>query len=139
MSLASVSQMEKELLVPTYERQPVLLERGQGVYVWDSTGKKYLDFLSGIGVNALGHNHPAIQKVIRRQAGRLIHTSNLFFHEFQAELARRLTEMSGLDRAFFCNSGTEAMEGALKLARVFAQTKAARPANKMDTSRNGAS
>jgi acetylornithine/N-succinyldiaminopimelate aminotransferase len=125
MNLASVSKMEKELLVPTYERQPVLLERGQGVYVWDSTGKKYLDFLSGIGVSALGHNHPAIQKVIRRQAGRLIHTSNLFFHEFQAELARRLTEMSGLNRAFFCNSGTEAIEGALKLARVFAQTAAA--------------
>ena len=90
MSLASVSRMEKELLVPTYERQPVLLERGQGVYVWDSTGKKYLDLLSGIGVNALGHNHPAIQKVIRRQAGRLIHTSNIFFHEFQAELARAI-------------------------------------------------
>lgn len=125
MNLASVSQMEKDLLVPTYERQPVLLERGQGVYVWDSTGKKYLDFLSGIGVNALGHNHPAIQKVIRRQAGRLIHTSNLFYHEFQAELARQLTEISGLDRVFFCNSGTEAIEGALKLARVFAQTKAA--------------
>lgn len=125
MNLASVSQMEKDLLVPTYDRQPVLLERGQGVYVWDSTGKKYLDFLSGIGVNALGHNHPAIQKVIRRQAGRLIHTSNLFYHEFQPELARRLTEISGLDRAFFCNSGTEAIEGALKLARVFAQTKAA--------------
>ena len=89
MNLASVSQMEKDLLVPTYERQPVLLERGQGVYVWDSTGKKYLDFLSGIGVNALGHNHPAIQKVIRRQAGRLIHTSNLFYHEYQAELAQR--------------------------------------------------
>ena len=125
MSLASVSQLEKKLLVPTYERQPVLLERGQGVYVWDSTGKKYLDFLSGIGVNALGHNHPAIQKVIRRQAGRLIHTSNIVFHEFQAELARRLTEMSGLDRAFFCNSGTEACEGALKMARAYAQMNAA--------------
>ena len=124
MNLASVSQTEKKLLVPTYERQPVLLERGQGVYVWDSTGKKYLDFLSGIGVNALGHNHPAIQKVIRRQAGRLIHTSNLFFHEYQGELAQRLTEMSGLDRAFFCNSGTEAIEGALKMARAFAQARA---------------
>ena len=70
--------MEKELLVPTYERQPVLLERGQGVYVWDSTGKKYLDFLSGIGVNALGHNHPAIQKVIRGRRRRLIHTCEYF-------------------------------------------------------------
>ena len=82
MSLASVSQMESELLLATYERQPVLLQRGQGAYVWDSTGKKYLDFLSGIGVNALGHNHPAILRVIKRQAGRLIHTSNIFFHEY---------------------------------------------------------
>jgi len=137
MSLASVSQMEKELLVPTYERQPVLLERGQGVYVWDSTGKKYLDFLSGIGVNALGHNHPAIQKVIRRQAGRLIHTSNIFFHEFQGELARRLSEMSGLDRAFFCNSGTEAIEGALKLARAFAQVNGAKASKAVTNGRNG--
>ena len=121
MSLASVSQMESKLLLATYERQPILFVRGQGVYLWDSRGKNYLDFLSGIGVNALGHNHPAVQRVIKRQAGRLIHTSNLFFHEYQAELARRLTEISGLDRAFFCNSGTEAWEGALKIARAFAQ------------------
>jgi len=121
MSLASVSRMEAKLLLPTYERQPILFVRGRGVYLWDSLGKRYLDFLSGIGVNALGHNHPAIQAVIKRQSGRLIHVSNLFFHEFQAELARILTEISGLDRAFFCNSGTEAWEGALKLARAFAQ------------------
>jgi acetylornithine aminotransferase/acetylornithine/N-succinyldiaminopimelate aminotransferase len=93
------------------------------VYLWDSEGKRYLDFLSGIGVNALGHSHPAVQAAIKRQAGRLIHVSNLFFHEYQAELARLLTEISGLDRAFFCNSGTEAWEGALKLARAFAQMK----------------
>ncbi|HEY5069268.1 MAG TPA: aminotransferase class III-fold pyridoxal phosphate-dependent enzyme, partial [Candidatus Acidoferrum sp.] len=122
MSLASVSRMEAKLLLPTYERQPVLFVRGRGVYLWDSEGKRYLDFLSGIGVNALGHNHPVIQATIKRQAGRLIHISNLFFHEYQAELARLLTEISGLDRAFFCNSGTEAWEGALKLARAFAQT-----------------
>jgi len=121
MSLASVSRMEAKLLLPTYERQPILFVRGRGVYLWDSQGKRYLDFLSGIGVNALGHNHPAVQAAIKRQAGRLIHVSNLFFHEYQAELARRLTEISGLDRAFFCNSGTEAWEGALKLARAFAQ------------------
>ena len=89
------------------------------MYLWDSEGKRYLDFLSGIGVNALGHSHPAVQAAIKRQAGRLIHVSNLFFHEYQAELARLLTEISGLDRAFFCNSGTEAWEGALKLARAF--------------------
>ena len=121
MSLASVSRMEAKLLLPTYERQPILFVRGRGVYLWDSEGKRYLDFLSGIGVNALGHSHPAIQATIKRQAGRLIHISNLFFHEYQAELARLLTEISGLDRAFFCNSGTEAWEGALKLARAFAQ------------------
>lgn len=121
MSLASVSQMESKLLLATYERQPILFVRGRDVHLWDSNGKKYLDFLSGIGVNALGHNHPAVQRAIKRQAGRLIHISNLFFHEYQAELARRLTEISGLDRAFFCNSGTEAWEGALKLARAFAQ------------------
>jgi acetylornithine aminotransferase/acetylornithine/N-succinyldiaminopimelate aminotransferase len=121
MSLASVSRMEAKLLLPTYERQPILFERGRGVYLWDSEGKRYLDFLSGIGVNALGHNHPAIQATIKRQSSRLIHVSNLFFHEYQAELARLLTEISGLDRAFFCNSGTEAWEGALKLARAFAQ------------------
>jgi acetylornithine/N-succinyldiaminopimelate aminotransferase len=121
MSLDSVSQLEKRFLIPTYERQPILLERGQGVYVWDSTGKKYLDFLSGLGVNALGHNHPAIQKVIRKQAAKLIHTCNIFYHEYQAPLAKRLTEISGLDRAFFSNSGTEAWDGALKLARAFAQ------------------
>ena len=122
MSLASVSQRESKLLLSTYDRLPILLERGLGVHVWDSTGKKYLDFLSGIGVNALGHNHPAIQRTITRQAGRLIHISNLFFHEYQAELADRLTTISGLDRAFFCNSGTEAWEGAMKLARAFAKT-----------------
>jgi len=122
MSLASVSRMEAKLLLPTYERQPILFVRGRGVYLWDSRGRRYLDFLSGIGVNALGHNHPAFQAAIKRQAGRLIHISNLFFHEYQAELALQLTRISGLDRAFFCNSGTEAWEGALKLARAFAQT-----------------
>jgi hypothetical protein len=98
MSLASVSRMEAKLLVPTYERQPILFVRGQGVYLWDSEGKRYLDFLSGIGVNALGHNHPAVQSVIRKQASRLIHISNLFFHEYQAELAQMLTQISGLGK-----------------------------------------
>jgi len=119
MSLAAIMRAEEKLLLATYDRQKVLFTRGRGVYLWDSTGKRYLDFLSGIGVNALGHAHPAILKVLKQQAGRLIHTSNLFYHEFQAELARRLTRISGLDRAFFCNSGTEAWEGALKLARAY--------------------
>ena len=123
MSLAAVTRQESKLLLPTYERQPILFVRGRGVYLWDSNGKRYLDFLSGIGVNALGHAHPAIQAVIKRQAGRLIHVSNLFFHQYQAELASRLTKISGLDRAFFCNSGTEAWEGALKIARAYAKSK----------------
>ncbi|MDP9161065.1 MAG: aspartate aminotransferase family protein [Acidobacteriota bacterium] len=123
MSLASVIRSEEQLLLPTYDRQKVLFEKGSGVYLWDSQGKKYLDVLSGIGVNALGHGHPAIQKTLKTQAGRLIHVSNLFFHPFQAELAKRLTKASGLDKAFFCNSGTEAWEGALKLARAFARSQ----------------
>jgi len=123
MSLASVMRSEAELLLPTYERNPVLFTRGRGVYLWNSKGKKYLDFLSGIGVNALGYGHPAIKAVVARQSTRLIHISNLFFHEYQAQLAELLTRISGLDRAFFCNSGTEAWEGALKLARAYAHAQ----------------
>jgi acetylornithine/N-succinyldiaminopimelate aminotransferase len=121
MNLTSVMRDEQKLLLPTYDRQKVLFTRGRGVYLWNSKGKRYLDFLSGIGVNALGHGHPAIQKVLKHQAGKLIHTSNLFYHEYQADLAKRLVKISGLDRAFFCNSGTEAWEGALKLARAYAR------------------
>ena len=121
MSLATTIRDEQRLLLPTYDRQKVLFTHGRDVYLWDSEGKRYLDFLSGIGVNALGHAHPAIQKVLKRQAEKLIHTSNLFYHPYQAELAKRLTKISGLDRAFFCNSGTEAWEGALKLARAYAR------------------
>jgi acetylornithine/N-succinyldiaminopimelate aminotransferase len=121
MSLASVVRAEQHLLLPTYERQRVLFTRGRGLYLWDSRGRRYLDFLSGIGVNALGHSHPAIRGVLKRQSERLIHVSNLFYHEYQAELARRLNRISGLDKAFFCNSGTEAWEGGLKLARALAR------------------
>jgi acetylornithine/N-succinyldiaminopimelate aminotransferase len=123
MSLASVMRSEASLLLPTYERNPVLFTHGRGVYLWDSKGKKYLDFLSGIGVNALGYGHPAIQTVVARQSAKLIHVSNLFFHQYQAELAKRLTKISGFDRVFFCNSGTEAWEGALKLARAYAHAQ----------------
>ena len=121
MSLASVIRSEQKLLLPTYDRHKILVYRGRGVYLWDADGRRYLDFLSGIGVNALGYGHPRIQAVIKRQASRLIHVSNLFYHEYQSELAKRLTKYSGLDRAFFCNSGTEAWEGALKLARAYAR------------------
>lgn len=123
MSLAPVVRSERVFLVPTYDRYRVLLEEGSGVYLRDSCGRRYLDFLSGIGVNALGYCHPAIQRTLKAQAGRLIHVSNLFFHQYQAELARRLTRISGLRRAFFCNSGTEAWEGALKFARAYARSQ----------------
>jgi acetylornithine aminotransferase/acetylornithine/N-succinyldiaminopimelate aminotransferase len=116
-----VAERESAVLLPTYERFAVLFERGQGVYLYDADGKRYLDFLSGIGVNALGHAHPAVVKTIEEQAGKLIHISNLFYHEHQASLAEKLTKISGLERAFFCNSGTEAWEGALKLARAYGQ------------------
>jgi acetylornithine aminotransferase/acetylornithine/N-succinyldiaminopimelate aminotransferase len=117
-ALDTIMQQESALLLPTYERFPILFERGEGVFLYDSEGRRYVDFLSGIGVNALGYGHPAIQSAIADQAGRLIHVSNLFYHAYQAPLAAKLAALSGLDRAFFCNSGTEAWEGALKLARA---------------------
>jgi acetylornithine/N-succinyldiaminopimelate aminotransferase len=116
-----IAEREGSVLLPTYERFPVLFERGEGVHLYDGEGRRYLDFLSGIGVNALGYGHPAVVKTIEEQAGKLIHVSNLFFHRYQASLAEKLTKISGLDRAFFCNSGTEAWEGALKLARAYGQ------------------
>ena len=121
--LEAVKRAEAKLLLPTYERYPVLLTHGRGVYLFDDAGRKYLDFLSGIGVNALGHGHPAVRKALASQAAKVLHVSNLFYHEYQAALAERLTRLSGLDRAFFCNSGTEAWEGALKLARAYAQLR----------------
>jgi acetylornithine/N-succinyldiaminopimelate aminotransferase len=108
----------EQFLLPTYKRQPVLFTHGRGCFVFDSNGKKYLDFLGGIAVNALGHAHPRIVKVIRREASRAVHLSNLFHNAFQGPLARKLADFSGLDRVFFTNSGTEAIDGAMKLARL---------------------
>jgi acetylornithine/N-succinyldiaminopimelate aminotransferase len=108
----------EKFLLPTYKRPPVVMTHGRGAYVYDTTGKKYLDFLGGIAVNALGHAHPRIVKVIRREAARAIHLSNLYHHPFQGPLARKLAGWSGLDRVFFANSGTEAVDGAMKLARL---------------------
>ncbi len=123
MRLEELQAAEKRLLLPTYERYPLLVTGGEGVYLHGADGTRgslrFLDLLSGIGVNALGYGHPVIERALAEGAKLPLHTSNLFFHEGQAALALRLTEASGLDRAFFCNSGTEAWEAALKLARRY--------------------
>ena len=117
-SLEYVMGLEQDYLLQNYSRYPLLLKRGRGVYLYDASGNRYLDLISGIGVNSLGYSHPRITKVIRQQAGLLLHTSNLYYHEYQGRLAERLSRISGLQRSFFCNSGTEAMEGALKMVRA---------------------
>ena len=114
----SVVELESQFLLQNYARHPLLLVRGDGPYMWDADGKRYLDFIAGIGVNALGQNHPRIVKAIGEQAARLIHTSNLFFNEFQGPLAKKISEISGLQRTFFTNSGAECSEGSLKMMKA---------------------
>jgi acetylornithine aminotransferase/acetylornithine/N-succinyldiaminopimelate aminotransferase len=120
-TMEDIKAAEKKLLLQTYERNPILFVGGQGVYLRDKAGHDYLDLLSGIGVSALGYGHPAIERAIAAQSKQLLHTSNLFYHEHTVELALRLTEISGMDRVFLCNSGTEAWEAALKLARAHSE------------------
>ena len=115
--LDQIRALEAQYLLQNYARYPLALRRGKGCYVYDLDGNRYLDLISGIGVNSLGYAHPRITKVLREQAGLLLHTSNLYYHEYQGRLAERLARASGLQRSFFCNSGTEAMEGALKMIR----------------------
>ncbi len=125
-----LAEREQQYLVPSYARYPLGIARGKGVFVYDFEGRRYLDMVGGLGVNALGHAHPRIVRVIREQAARAIHVSNLYYNEYQGRLAVRLCKLSGmpgdgpdeaprLHRAFFSNSGTEAIEGALKLARAY--------------------
>src|SRR5450631_574645 len=113
-----IAERERQYLLQTYNRYPLVIERGKGVFLFDLDGKKYLDFVAGLGVNALGHAHPRIVKTIREQAARAIHLSNLYYNEYQGRLAEKLCTLSGLQRAFFSNSGTEAIEGSIKLARL---------------------
>jgi acetylornithine/N-succinyldiaminopimelate aminotransferase len=117
-SSQSIIDLEHRYLLQNYARYPLLVARGKGCYVYDGEGRRYLDFITGIGVNALGHAHPRIVKAIREQAATLIHSSNLYYHAYQGPLAERLARISGLERAFFANTGTEATEGALKMARA---------------------
>jgi acetylornithine/N-succinyldiaminopimelate aminotransferase len=114
----AIVDLERRYLLQTYSRYPLAVERGKGVFVYDFEGKRYLDFVAGLGVNALGHAHPRIVKAIREQAARAIHLSNLYYNEYQGRLAEKLCQLSGLARAFFSNSGTEAIEGSIKLARL---------------------
>ncbi|HEV8146244.1 MAG TPA: aspartate aminotransferase family protein [Bryobacteraceae bacterium] len=113
----TVVELEKQYLLQNYARYPLVLHRGKGCYVYDTSGKRYLDLIAGIGVNALGYSHPRLTKVIREQAGLLLHCSNLYYNEYQGPLAKRVAEASGLQRVFFSNSGAESMEGALKMVR----------------------
>src|SRR5689334_16204288 len=113
-----IQQLEQEYLLQNYARYPLALHRGKGCYVYDVDGNRYLDLISGIGVNSLGHAHPRITVVIRQQAGLILHTSNLYYNEYQGKLAERLAQVSGLKRSFFCNSGAEAMESGLKMIRA---------------------
>ncbi len=123
LSPAKIRADEARYMMKTYRRPPEVFTHGRGCRLYDSQGREYLDFLAGIAVNATGYAHPRMVRVIRREAGRATHVSNLFHNPYQAPLARKLAEWSGLDRVFFCNSGSEAVEGALKLARAYAHAK----------------
>jgi acetylornithine/N-succinyldiaminopimelate aminotransferase len=107
----------RDHLYPNYRQPPIVFVRGQGTELWDAEGKRYLDFYAGIAVSTLGHAHPRLVQAISEQAGKLLHVSNYFYNEPNVRLAQKLCAIAGLDRAFFCNSGTEAIEASLKLAR----------------------
>lgn len=113
------ADLGEKYVMKTYNRFPLTFEKGEGMYVYDENGKEYLDFVAGIAVNSLGHNHPKLVKAISEQAAKLIHISNLYYTEPQVKLAQKLVENGSLDKVFFCNSGAEAIEAALKLARKY--------------------
>ncbi len=114
-----IKELEEKYLFSTYKRYDLVVSHGSGCYVYDAAGRRYLDFLAGIAVNSLGYNHPRLVQVLLEQGQRMIHSSNLVYHSYQGVLAKRLTEISGMARVFFTNSGTEAIEGALKIARAY--------------------
>ena len=118
-----IKAVEAEHLLQVYKRIPIVFARGEGSYLFDTDDRPYLDFVSGLGVASLGHANPDLAEAVADQARTLVHTSNLYFHPLQGEVGRRLTTLSGLARAFFCNSGTEAVEGCLKFARRYWHTR----------------
>jgi predicted acetylornithine/succinylornithine family transaminase len=120
MQLSKVVEAESKYLLSNYQRFPLLVDKGRGCTVYDYSGKRYVDLLAGIAVNALGYNHPRINNIFRKQIKKAVHICNLFYHPYQAQLGKRLVELAGLEKAFFCNSGAEANEAAFKLARGFA-------------------
>lgn len=125
MEKQQVIQQDKQYYMPVFSRYQLVLSHGEGPYVYDTDGKKYIDFLAGIAVNILGHAHPALVQAVCQQAGRLIHCSNLYYTEPQVQLAETLAQLTGMDKAFIANSGAEANEGAMKLARKFGKMKSA--------------
>jgi acetylornithine/N-succinyldiaminopimelate aminotransferase len=124
VQLERVKELESKYLLGAYARYDVLVERGSGAYLIDKSNKRYLDLLAGIGVNSLGYNHPRVKQVLRKAIKKPLHVSNLLYHEYQGRLAQKLCSVSGLDRVFFSNSGTESIEGCLKLARAWAKKQA---------------
>ena len=122
MTEGKIFEQDDKNYLPVFKRYKIVLERGEGAYLYDINGKRYIDFLAGIAVNVLGHNYPPLVKAIAEQAAKVIHVSNLYYTEPQASAAAKLVKLSGLDRAFFANSGAEANEGAIKIARKFAKS-----------------
>ena len=120
MNLSEIIELDKKYYMNTFgERLPVAFQCGEGMYLYDTDGKKYTDFFAGIAVNALGYSHPTLTKALTEQVGKIMHTSSLYYIENQARLAQTLVEISCADRAFFANSGAEANEGAIKLAKMY--------------------
>lgn len=126
MNIEAIKSKFERYVMGTYSRYPVAVERGEGSWLWDADGKRYLDFTTGIAVSGLGHCHPAIVQAVKEQVDKVIHTSNLFYIEPQVELAEMLVKNSFADKAFFCNTGTEANEAAIKLARKWGKSNGSR-------------
>ncbi|MGQ9540223.1 MAG: acetylornithine transaminase [Armatimonadota bacterium] len=121
--LQELQQIDAQCIMATYARQPVVFVRGRGARLWDAEGKEYIDFLGGIAVDAIGHCHPRVVRAVQQQAEKLLHVSNLFYTEPQFRLAQKLTAIAGMDNLFYCNSGAEANECALKVARKWGKRK----------------